>query len=89
MIGLIMLAKSIGFLILEIIIIHSLRSWMMQSYHPIDEILDKLTEHILNPVRDFIPVVWGIDFSPIIIVLILYIMNYLGMNLFPKMWNLI
>ena len=56
-----------------IIIIRALISWVNPDpYNPIVQFLYKVTEPVLSPIRRLIPVyATGIDFSPIIVFLII------------------
>ncbi|WWO99573.1 MAG: YggT family protein [Candidatus Dasytiphilus stammeri] len=88
-IGLITFSKSIGLLIIEVITLNLFRRWILDDYYPIDAVLEELSESVLNPIRTIIPVVWEIDFSPLILVIIIYLINYLCWNLFPIMWQFV
>ena len=71
---------NIAFEILAIlIIIRVFLSWFpYNQYHPLIQILLKITDPILTPIRSLIGHVGGIDFSPIIIVfLIKLIQNFI------------
>ena len=61
-----------------LIIIRSLLSWVNPDpYNPIVQTLYKLTDPILYKVRKSIPLTYGmgIDFSPIIVILIIYFLQ--------------
>ena len=71
---------NIAFEILAIlIIIRVLLSWFpYNQYHPLIQILLKITDPILTPTRSLIRPVGGIDLSPIIVVfLIKLIQNFI------------
>ncbi len=51
-----------------IIIIRALISWVNPDpWNPIVQFLYRATEPVLQPVRRFLPIAMGIDFSPIIV----------------------
>ncbi|NDL64220.1 YggT family protein [Acerihabitans arboris] len=86
LVGLLTLVKSAGQLIFWVIIIRSLMSWVSQGRSPMDQVLYQLSEPLMAPVRRIIPAMGGIDFSAMVVILILYVFNYLGMDLFPTLW---
>ncbi|TKI03084.1 YggT family protein [Martelella alba] len=84
--GLLTLLKAAGQLVFWIIIIRSLMSWVSQGRSPMDYVLYQLTEPLMAPIRRIIPAMGGIDFSAMVVILILYMLNYLGMDLFQGLW---
>ncbi|MFP2516020.1 YggT family protein [Buttiauxella agrestis] len=89
LVGLLSLLKSAGTLVFWVIIIRSLMSWISQGRSPIEYVLMQLTEPMMAPIRRVIPAMGGIDFSAMVVILILYALNYLGMDLFPGLWYLL
>ena len=87
--GLISLLKSAGYLVFWMIIIRSIMSWVSRGSSPMDYVLMQLTEPLMAPIRRIIPAMGGIDFSAMVVVLILYMLNYLGMDLFGQLWFLL
>ncbi len=86
LVGLLSLLKAAGSLIFWVIIVRSLMSWVSQGRSPIEYVLMQLTEPMMAPIRRIIPAMGGIDFSAMGVILILYVLNYLGMDLFPGLW---
>lgn len=86
LVGLLALLKAAGQLVFWVIIIRSLLSWVSQGRSPMDLVLYQLSEPLMSPIRRFLPAMGGIDFSAMIVILILYALNYLGMDLFPGIW---
>lgn len=59
-----------------IIIIRALLSWVNPDpYNPIVQILYRLTEPVLAPVRSRMPDIGGIDASPIVVLLIIFFLQ--------------
>src|SRR5476651_586756 len=83
LVGLLTLLKAAGQLVFWVIIIRSLMSWISQGRSPMDQVLYQLSEPMMAPIRRIIPAMGGIDFSAMVVILILYAFNYLGMDLFP------
>ncbi len=86
LVGLLTLIKAVGQLVFWVIIIRSLMSWISQGRSPMDQVLYQLSEPMMAPIRRIIPAMGGIDFSAMVVILILYAFNYLGMDLFPTIW---
>jgi len=86
LIGLLALLKAAGDLVFWVIIIRSLLSWVSHGQSPMDVIFYQLSEPLMYPIRRILPAVGGIDFSAMIVILILYALNYIGMDIFPGIW---
>ncbi|MEY4921495.1 MAG: YggT family protein [Yersinia sp. (in: enterobacteria)] len=86
MFGVISLVKAAGYLIFWIMIIRALMSWVSQGRSPMDYLLLQLTEPLMAPIRRILPAMGGIDFSAMVVILILYLINYLGMDLLGELW---
>ncbi len=73
-----------------IIIIRALISWVNPDpYNPIVQFLYRITEPVLQPVRRYLPVAWGIDFSPVVVILaIIFIDQFLVASLRELAWRL-
>lgn len=49
-------------------------SWLpIDPYHPAVRVLDQLTEPVLAPIRKVLPPLGGIDFSPLVALLLLQV----------------
>ncbi|END9078875.1 YggT family protein [Yersinia enterocolitica] len=84
--GIISLVKAAGYLIFWVMIIRALMSWVSQGRSPMDYLLHQLTEPLMAPIRRILPAIGGIDFSAMVVILILYLINYLGMDLLGELW---
>lgn len=84
--GVISLVKATGYLIFWVMIIRALMSWVSQGRSPMDYLLYQLTEPLMAPIRRILPAMGGIDFSGMVVILILYLINYLGMDLLGELW---
>lgn len=89
LVGLLSLLKSAGYLVFWMVIIRSLMSWISQGRSPVDYLLYQLTEPLMAPIRRILPAMGGLDFSAMVVILILYLLNYLGLDLFPGLWSLL
>ncbi|NOZ51367.1 MAG: YggT family protein [Chloroflexi bacterium] len=65
------------------IIIRILLSWVrIDPYHPLIRLLDQITEPILAPIRNILPSAGGFDFSPIVAIVLLSLLQRLVLSLF-------
>lgn len=80
-IGFIQLLTHAGKLIFWLILIRAVLSWISQGRNPIDYILIELTEPLMLPIRRIIPSIGGLDFSAMIVMLILIALNYLRLDI--------
>ncbi len=59
------------------VIIRALISWVNPDpYNPIVTFLYRVTEPALRPIQKFIPMAGGIDFSPVVLILVIYFMQF-------------
>ena len=58
------------FIYMWMIIIRAIISWVNPDpYNPIVQFLYRTTEPVLQPVRRLLPITWGIDFSPLVVII--------------------
>ncbi len=60
-----------------IIFVDVILSFFMPPYHKVRQVLDKIVDPMLQPIRRIIPAIGNIDFSPIVLLLVLQLMEYL------------
>jgi len=54
-----------------IIIVDAVVSFVISPYHPFRQSLDRIVNPLLNPIRKVVPPIMNMDFSPIILLLLL------------------
>ena len=59
-------------LFIYIVIASSLLSFFMPPYHPVREALDRIVDPFLAPIRRIVPIAGTLDFSPLILICLLY-----------------
>ena len=64
-----------------LIFIHVVLSYFMSPLHPIRKRIDQIIEPLLIPIRRLIPTVGMIDFSPLVLILLVQILNFVLRNL--------
>jgi len=64
-----------------VVIARAILSWVSPDpYNPIVRIINQLSEPMLYPVRKRVPYFSGIDFSPIIVLLVIFFLNEFVVN---------
>jgi YggT family protein len=51
-------------------------SYFMSPYHPIREIIDRLVAPMLDPIRRIMPQTGMVDFSPLVLIILLQLVEY-------------
>ncbi len=58
-----------------LVIVDVLISYFLPPYHASREMLDRLVEPFLNPIRRLVPPAGGIDFSPMILLIAIQVVG--------------
>ena len=75
-------AIQIIFRILSLVVIVDIfLSFILPPFHPIRSFLDKIVDPMLNPIRRIVPPLGGFDFSPVVLILIIQLIEYLVIRL--------
>jgi YggT family protein len=72
------LAQVIHFilrLLMLLVIIQAVLSYFMDPYHPVRQWVDRLVSPMLAPIRRVVPPVGMVDFSPLILIVLLQIID--------------
>jgi len=75
--GLLYLIKQTGVLLFIIMLVMALMSWVVQGHNPTQVLFQKLTDPILRPIRNIIPMIGGLDLSILAAFLLLNVINIL------------
>jgi YggT family protein len=62
-------------LLIIVIVIQAVLSFFMDPYHPVRRVLDSVVNPMLNPIRRFLPPIANLDFSPIVLIVILQLLG--------------
>lgn len=74
---LIMLVDYISLAFSLLIIAYVVLSYFMDPYHPIRHTVDRMVNPILNPIRRVIPQTGMLDFSPLVAIILVQILEYI------------
>jgi YggT family protein len=71
------LAKLAFILVLTSVVL----SYLMNPYHPVRQAIDRIVNPLLSPIRKIVPPIANIDFSPIVLILLIQLVEYLLVKL--------
>ena len=58
-----------------VVLIDVILSYFMSPFHPIRAFLDRIVEPMLRPIRKVVPPLFNMDFSPVILLVLLQIVE--------------
>lgn len=58
-----------------LVIANVILSYFMSPYHPIRETIDRFVDPMLAPIRQLLPSTGGLDFSPLILIILLQLLG--------------
>jgi len=68
-------------LLILLVILQILLSYFMDPYHPLRQFVERIVSPMLNPIRKVVPLIGMFDFSPIILVLLISVLQSALVNL--------
>ena len=86
LLGILGLIKNIGIAIFYVLIAGAILSWFNRGNNPAFYALYQLTEPLLKPIKRILPTVGVIDFSPMVIAIVLLFLNNLFYDYFKVLW---
>jgi YggT family protein len=70
---LINIVQTIGTLLMAVVIIDIIISYFISPYNQFRMLLDRIVNPMLNPLRRVIPPLGGIDFSPVVLIILIQV----------------
>ena len=67
-----------------VVIVSVILSYFLQPYHPVREALDRIVEPVLGPIRRVMPQTGMIDFSPMVLILLIELLRLILLQLVPR-----
>lgn len=64
-----------------LVIVSVILSYFMDPYHPIRQGVDRIVEPLLSPIRRIVPLVGMLDFSPLVLIILIQIISNLLVRL--------
>lgn len=68
-------------LLMLLVIVWVLLSYFVSPYHPLRQALDRIVEPLLAPIRRVVPPLGNIDFSPMVLIILIQLVTYLLIRL--------
>lgn len=69
--------SSISQLLVLLVIASAILSFFMDPYHPIRRSIDSVVGPMLDPIRRVVPLVGALDFSPLILIILIQVVSNL------------
>jgi YggT family protein len=82
---LIQLINAIQFILVLMVLVSVILSYFMDPYHPVRRFLDSIVEPMLAPIRRIVPLVGMLDFSPLVLILLIQLIGNLLTRLLSSM----
>lgn len=64
-----------------LVVLYSILSFFLPPYHKIQIALSRIVEPLLNPIRKAVKPMGGLDFSPMILLIAIYLVEWLLIRL--------
>lgn len=68
-----------------IVIINAILSYFLSPYHPIKMTLNRIVEPMLAPIRRIMPQTGMIDFSPLVLIILLQLVEFILTQVFSSL----
>lgn len=79
--GLVQVVNTFAQILVLVVILHVILSYFMDPYHPVRRGLSSVVEPLLNPIRQVVPPVGMIDFSPLILIVLIQLIKQVIISL--------
>ncbi|HEX9840308.1 MAG TPA: YggT family protein [Anaerolineales bacterium] len=79
--NLITIINIVSQLLVLLVFISVILSYFMDPYHPIRRGVDNIVEPMLSPIRRVVPTVGMLDFSPLVLILLIQLIKSLLVSL--------
>lgn len=79
--GLITIINIVSQLLVLLVFISVILSYFMDPYHPIRRGVDNIVQPMLDPIRRIVPTLGMLDFSPLVLILLIQLIKSLLVSL--------
>ena len=86
LVGILNVVHAVGEAIFYVLLISAIMSWFNRSPNAMQYMLYQLSEPLLRPIRKLLPNTGMIDFSPMVVVFILFFVNKVLYDVFGQLW---
>jgi len=74
---LILIVSTLSQILVLLVFVSVILSYFMDPYHPIRRGIDNIVEPMLTPIRRIVPLVGMLDFSPLVLIILLQVIEYI------------
>jgi YggT family protein len=85
LIVLIQAIQMLSLILISIVLVDVVLSFFMDPMHPLRRTLDRIVEPMLNPIRRVIPPLGGMDFSPVVLVVVIQLVEAILIRLLASL----
>lgn len=71
-------------LVTLVVVIDVVLGYFMSPFHPVRQFLDRIVEPLLRPIRRVLPQTGMIDFSPLVLIILLQVIDLVINNLLMR-----
>lgn len=68
-------------LLVLLVIASAVLSYFMSPYHQVRQTIDRIVEPMLMPIRRVVPLMGSLDFSPLVLIILIQILSSVLINL--------
>ena len=72
-------------ILILLVIVSAVLSYFMSPYHPLREAIDRIVDPMLAPIRRMVPAMGGFDFSPLILIILIGLLDQVLTNIFLRL----
>jgi YggT family protein len=73
----ILFINALSQLLVLVVIVSVILSYFMDPYHPVRRAIDSVVEPLLSPIRRVVPLIGMLDFSPLILIILVQVVSNL------------
>ena len=73
----ILFINALAQLLVLLVIVSVILSYFMDPYHPVRRSIDSVVEPLLAPIRRVVPLIGMLDFSPLILIILIQLLSNL------------
>jgi len=82
---LILFINALSQLLVLLVIVAVILSYFMDPYHPVRRSIDGVVEPMLAPIRRVVPSLGGLDFSPLVLIILIQLISTIIIRLLSTM----
>ncbi len=72
-------------ILILLLIVSAILSYFVSPYHPVRETIDRIVDPLLAPIRRVVPALGGFDFSPLILILLIGLIDRVMTNILLRL----